>query len=215
METLLRGSKERADIKIKDELSDVILDWACPDRKDPWDHKSWYHWDRSPKLGQNFSSDSTSFGVIRLLNWYIRPIPFTRVAAWVQHTDAEYLSLTNRQEHAMAQFHRTPRHQASIMDTVLDNVPLPDAHWNRRHENKTPSSNFASVSWRYIHKAPGPIPLIHRVIQYLCYPIISVGSGSRDICALPLASIKSTCVNHSRGHNDYCKVLGFISALLM
>lgn len=42
METLLRGSKERADIKIKDELSDVILDWACPNRKNPWDHKSWY-----------------------------------------------------------------------------------------------------------------------------------------------------------------------------
>lgn len=40
-------------------------------------------------------------------------------------------------------------------------------------------------------------------------------SGSRDLCLLPLASIKYTCVNHSTGHNDYCKVLGFISALLM
>lgn len=40
METLLRGSKERADIKMKDELADAGLDWVCPNRKDPWVHKS-------------------------------------------------------------------------------------------------------------------------------------------------------------------------------
>lgn len=40
METLLRGSKKRTDIKIKDELADAGLDWACPDRKDLWDRKS-------------------------------------------------------------------------------------------------------------------------------------------------------------------------------
>lgn len=43
--------------------------------------KSPVHWSRSPKLGQNFSSDYTCFGVIKLHNWHICLIPFTRLGS--------------------------------------------------------------------------------------------------------------------------------------
>lgn len=49
------------------------------------------------QLEQNILWDSTSFGIIKLLYWHIRSVPFTGVAALVQLTHAEYLSFTVRQ----------------------------------------------------------------------------------------------------------------------